>query len=123
MAREPRRRQWGAAIGGEGAAHGAPGAPHAFRLVVGPSRPLPCERPDAPPPLWQACLGMAIGVRDGRGGGTPGRACATAARLAGGAVRDAPDHRPLERLRHLVDPLCQSVVGGRAPTPGQQDLA
>ena len=41
MQREPRGRQRGAAIVGEGAAHCATVAPHDFRLVVGTPRNLP----------------------------------------------------------------------------------
>src|SRR5438477_2541053 len=70
MQREPRGRQRGAAIVGEGAAHCATVAPHDFRLVVGTPLTLPFERTDATHPLFQAFLGMAIGFRDGLGGFT-----------------------------------------------------
>ena len=123
MQREPRGRQRGAAIVGEGAAHCATVAPHDFRLVVGTPLTLPFERTDATHPLFQAFLGMAIGFRDGRGGFTQRMALTPLVRPSrqglrhggtdgGLAIRDAPDHGHLERLLHLVDPVCQSVVGG-----------
>jgi len=123
MQREPRGRQRGAAIVGEGAAHCATVAPHDFRLVVGTPLTLPFERTDATHPLFQAFLGMAIGFRDGLGGFTQRMALTPLVRHSrqglrhggpdgGLAIRDDPDHGHLERLLHLVDPVCQSVVGG-----------
>jgi hypothetical protein len=67
----PRGRSRWVAIVGEGAAHRATGAPHDFRLGVGTPRILPFQRTDAPHPLVQAFLGMAIGVIDGLGSFTP----------------------------------------------------
>jgi hypothetical protein len=66
---------------------------------------------------------MAIGVIDGLGGFTPimeltpwvrhARQGLCHGGTAGGlAVRDAPDHGPLESLLPLLDQVCQSVVGG-----------
>ena len=67
MEREPRGRQrWGAIVG-EGAAHRATVAPHDFRLGVGTPLHLPFQRTDAPHPLFQDFLGMAIGFIDGLG--------------------------------------------------------
>jgi hypothetical protein len=70
MELEPRGRQRWAAIVGEGAAHRATVAPHDFRLVVGTSLKLPYYRTDAPHPLLQDFLGMAIDCIDGLGGFT-----------------------------------------------------
>jgi hypothetical protein len=70
MELEPRGRQrWGAIVG-EGAAHRATVAPHDFRLAVGPPLKLPFQRTDAPQPLFQGFLGMAIGFINGFGGFT-----------------------------------------------------
>ena len=123
MQREPRGRQRGAAIVGEGATHCATGAPHDFRLVVGTPRTLPCERTDATHPLFQAFLGLTIGFRDGLGGFTQRMELTPLVRHirqglrhgctdGGWAVRDDPDHGHLERLLHLLNHVCQSVVGG-----------
>jgi len=123
MQREPRGRQRGAAIVGEGAAHCATVAPHDFRLVVGTPLTLPFERTDATHPLFQAFLGMAIGFRDGLGGFTQRMELTQLVRHirqglrhgctdGGLAVRDDPDNGHLERLLHLLDHVCQIVVGG-----------
>ena len=123
MELEPRGRQRWVAIVGEGAAHRATGAPHDFRFGVGTPRTLPFKRTDAPHPLFQDFLGMAIGFRDGLGGFTQRMALTPLVRHSrqglrhggtdgGLAIRDDPDHGHLERLLHLVDHVCQIVVGG-----------
>jgi hypothetical protein len=77
---------------------------------------------------------MAIGVIDGLGGFTQIMELTQLVRHArqglrhgcpdgGLAVRDDPDNGHLESLLHLLDQLCQSVVGGREQTPGQEYLA
>ena len=134
MELEPRGRQRWVAIVGEGAAHRATGAPHDFRFGVGTPRTLPVKRTAAPHPLFQDFLGMAIGFIDGLGGFTQIMELAQLGRHArqglchggtdgGLAVRDAPDNGHRESLLHLLDQVCQIVVGGREQTPGQEDLA
>jgi len=134
MELEPRGRQRWVAIVGEGAAHRATVAPHDFRLVVGTSLTLPFYRTDAAHPLFQDFLGMAIGFIDGLGGFTQIMELTQLVRHArqglchggtdgGLAVRDGPDNGHRESLLHLLDQVCQIVVGGREQTPGQEDLA
>jgi hypothetical protein len=123
MALEPRGRQRWVASGGEGAAPRATLAPHDCRFVVGTPRPRPCQRTAAPPPLWQAVLGMALGLREGLRNLTPSRALPPWRRHArqglrhrgaagGWAGADAPHQRPPERLGHLVHEERQRGRGG-----------
>ena len=124
MQREPRGRQRWAAIVGEGAAHCATVAPHDFRLVVGTPLKLPFYRTDATHPLFQDFLGMTIGFRDGLGGFTQRMALTPLVRHirqglrhgctdGGLAVRDDPDNGHLESPLHLLNQLCEIILGGR----------
>ena len=129
MELEPRGRQRWVAIVGESAAHRATVAPHDFRLAVGPPLTLSFQRTDAPHPLFQDFLGMAIGFIDGLGGCTQIMEMTQLVRHVrqslghgstdgGLAVRDDPDNGHRERLLHLLDQVGQIVVGGREQTPG-----
>jgi hypothetical protein len=91
--------------------------------VVGTPLKLPCYRTDATHPLFQDFLGLTIGFIDGLGGFTQRMELTQLVRHirqglrhggtdGGLAVRDDPDHGPLERLLHLLDHVCQIVVGG-----------
>jgi len=72
---------------------------------------------------------MAVGFIDGLGGFTQimkltplvrhARQGLCHGRADGGlAVRDDPNNGYLERLLHLLDEVCQIVLGGRQQTPG-----
>jgi hypothetical protein len=82
----------------------------------------------------QDFLGMAIGFIDGLGGFTQImeltqlvrhiRQSLRHGRTDGGlAVRDDPDNGHRESPLHLLDQVCQIVMGGREQTPRQEDLA
>ena len=113
MEREPGGGQGGPAIIREGAAYSATIAAHDLSLWVRAPFQFACDGPDAPYPLFQRFLGMAVRFIDRFGGFTQIMELTQLVRHirqglghggpdGGLAVRDDPDHGHLERLLYLA---------------------